>query len=448
MDIILFKHLMNDKSKRDKIFEQFIEKNKTRFENILGIVFADKRYRDIDVNSYFYKNFLPFVLNDLEKQGDNISFDKWVSIVASKKAIQARHKVNQELIQNLINKNDTASSKEAYNLLITEHNDIFWKVILKFFNHSKYNGRHKEICYIITTRFYDYWQNQINNKNEKDNQEAQKKKPINDYKGYIYKCLKNYVNTKKYRQQIDEELSVDHHDILVTNKDKTNHHNQDEEQDDLNPLTIHDKEEKRKDPIAEIYTEIDPIESETDDIVVTDDPLFSLNEDGELKPNDDDKEEDEPQEVQFDSTAISWTSERMNHCLSLISPGYAQILRLVFFEDMTREEIAEELQIPIEQVYNRINRAMVSLTREYIPYNQRKFKQLFNFYGQELKDPNQKILAEDFSSGMSIEQIACFKGMSKSKVSDLLARAFRELQKISKKDPFKFSNEKDEENYN
>ena len=413
MNLQTFKQLLADSSRKEKVFQQFTDKYKVRFKTITDTVFANKRYRlnGIDTERYFYDGFLEFVENHLKGKDDNVIFEAWVHDMAREKALAARHAANKDLIKDLTQKGGVDNWSTAYEMIFEEYEDIFKNVTNRYFADSKYRGRKEDIKYIIHSLFYGY-----------RCESGANGTPIRNYRSWLFIALRNYVNNKKNRDCIDDELGVGHYDIMPANL-KSGDDNEEEGFDMSDGGTSSDTPSQG----APSGKEGDPQFIDT----IQNAPKKSVADAGETDV------EDEPQDD-------TWAREKMQKILGQITnPTYAEIIRLRIMEKnpWTHEEIAEELDIPMDQIYNRVNRAMVCLTEAALPFIRRKLGRLLEYHAAELKSSKMREMAEDYVEGQPVEEIAKKYHMSNPDTSEMLAKAYRELQKINKRNPIEFSTE-------
>ena len=461
MDLQTFKQMLKDKARKDIVFQQFVDKYKQRFKTILGTVFAHKRYHNIDddygidIERYFYDGFQRFVINDLETQKDNANFESWVHSVATKKAADAKHEVNKELIKELTEIGGPEKWLQAYEMILVEYDNIFNFVTYKYFADNKYKGKKKEIKIVIAHLFYIY---------------RLKSGPngavVKNYPSWLRTSLKNFVIENKNREEIDKELGVDHYDItipIIITDDEGDEFDEDDfstsfmglkedtEPQDADPKNNGDNDNTEDGTNTGIQEGVDSGESlpeekdgteegqETGNNLSTDDPAFL-----DSVQNEEKQDAAYVKEVGFDEKPqqYSWAREKINQYLAMISePDYVEILRLRLMEEWSLDDIAEKLDIPEEQKYNRMNRAMVKLIQVALPDLRRHLNRLLEFHGPELKKQNMRKMAEDYADGKTIDEIAMKNKMTAGDTSKMIAIAYRELKKKDKKDPIEFSNE-------
>lgn len=420
MNLLIFRQNMEDNTHGAEFYANFIESHEARFETIMGIVFSNKRYLGIDVKSYFYRNFHEFILKELDcNPPTNISFGEWVGNVAERKAWDARHAVNEELIRVMTSKGGRDNWSDAYDLIVSEYAPIFWRVTFQCFKDSKYKHRKAEIFHIIQNLFYL----------SRGNKETKAVVIHKTFEDWLFTCLKNLANNS--RKKIDMELAIGHYDNPVDNE----HAYGQEEEGSLMPLTTLDREPGSMKQIAGEYAEIDPGEPE-EEVSLDEAPLFRINDEGEINAMDDDDENSGDSQAQDDRgkwNGGSYESRKLKEYIRKINNKlYARILHLLYFEGMSTNEAAKEIALSdgkkIENIRNEVVRATTSLVMVALPDIQEEFRNLLPYYGACL-DSRQKALSNDYANGMNIPDIARRHGMTVYQVKKDLALAFKKLAK-------------------
>lgn len=439
MDLQIFKQLLKDESRKERIFQQFAAKYRRRFETIIGTEFANERYRGIDakygidIKKCFYDGFLQFVQKNLSKtQNDNCNFEDWVHDVATKKATAARHKVNKELIKELTRLGGPENWSRAYGLIVMEYDNIFNYVTFKYFADIKYKGKKSEIKTIIENLFYIYRM-----------KSGAKGTVINKtYSGWLGVSLRNFVINSKIREEIDEEIGVDHYDITIP----INFNDSDDEYDEDNisaymmEIGINTRnqggatsEEVPFDFSGGTSEDQEPGNPYSMDIPVLLDTVQNV-------------EKQEASIVELPKASEDQESSVAKEIISKYlgqfkNSSYAEILRLRIVEGWSRSIIAEKLGTSKEQASNRLSRAMHRLITVALPDIRRRLKTLLKYYGHFLKDQMMREMAEDYCNDIGIDSIAIAYQQTVSDTTEMIVMAYRELDKYYRNDPFEYSKE-------
>ncbi len=473
MNLQIFRQLL-DSSNGARYYEQFYQKYRKDFKKILGTIFAHPRYKDIDPEPYFKKEFLLFIKKELmairgeltngqTPQDDNKIFINWVNYVGRKKAEDARHQVNKDLIIELLKVGGPENWGSAYNLIEREYDITFYAIAKKYFNNVKYKGRKKEIKEIIKTLFFLYRL-----------KSGPKGYYIPKFEGWLFKCLKNFVNAQKNREVIDKELGLDHYDTnlpLASDDEDTDEEYDDDVISDYIKRMTEIIESGDVDPVyaSEANGGANYVDEATENNMDSDgqdgenheySPSVDVTGKSESKKTKNADSEDpefldlipnsEKQEATPDSALEAETEPkdrllakiRVERYLSLIpSSDNAEVLRLIFLQEMKASEVAEELGISIDQVYNKKNRGIIDMIQVALPDIRRQFKQMFEFYGMQLKDMEMREMAELYCENWSVEDIAKEFQKTVHITSEKLAKAYNELLKISIKESIKSKKE-------
>ena len=386
MNIEKFSSLMNNEASRESAYQAFVGHYKEMFRTTIGIAFSNKIYREIDKETFFYNGFQTFLVKEVKSARKITDFDSWVREIAQKKAKEARKETNKALAKSLTEEGGVEKWMTAFSLILTEYKHVVDNVIKKCFDDPKYAGRYEEIGYVLMSLFNTY----------RIKSGASAVNTIDNFENWLFFCLRNFANNKKYREDIDAELGMGHYDIqLVVEKPSSTHSDEQGEDDD---------QKDGSDLLFDIQDEI--------------------------------------------TTIYDGGRERINKLLNLMpNQRYSELIRLLIVEEWTQEEVVEELQIPPAQIYNLVNRAMVQLVTVALPEIQRKCRKLFKLYGFRIEEEEKRLMLSDFFAGKTIEQLSIKYRMTYRAVSSELAITYRELLKIIKRDPLTF-NKDDKEDYN
>ena len=60
MTPFIFAQLLKDPNRQEECFKRFIEKNRSKFDETISIRFSTKKYEEVDVSAFFYKDFKEF----------------------------------------------------------------------------------------------------------------------------------------------------------------------------------------------------------------------------------------------------------------------------------------------------------------------------------------------------------------------------------------------------
>lgn len=385
MNIEKFSSLMNNQASRESAYKAFVSHYKEMFRTTIGIAFSNKIYKEIDKESFFFNGFQTFLMKEVRDARKISDFDSWVREVAQKKAKEARRETNKCLAKSLTEEGGVEKWMTAFSLILTEYKHTVDNVIRRCFDDTKYASRYEEIGYVLMSLFNTY----------RIKGGATAVKTIDNFENWLFRCLCNFANNKKYREDIDAELGMGHYDIQITVEKPKHSEERDDENDD--------------------HDENGGLEFDLEDEI---------------------------------TTIYDGGRERIDKLLKLMSnQRYAELIRLLIVEEWTQEEVIEELQIPAAQIYNLVNRAMVQLVTVALPDIQRRCRKLFKLYGDRVEEEEKRAMLTDFFAGKTIEQLSLKYRMTYRAVSSELAITYRELLKSIKRDPLKFENN-DQEDYN
>lgn len=385
MNIEKFSSLMNNQASRESAYQAFVDHYKEMFRTTIGIVFSNRIYKEIDKENFFYNDFQTFLVKEVRNAHKISDFDSWVREIAQKKAKDARRETNKTLAKSLTEEGGVEKWMTAFSLILTEYKHIVDNVIRKCFDDTKYVTRYEEIGYVLMSLFNTY--------RIKGGATAVNK--IENFENWLFRCLCNFANNKKNRDEIDAELGMGHYDIQITVEKPRHSEGQDEENDDQN--------------------------------------------------NNDDLQFDIQDEI---TTIYDGGRERIDKLLKLMpNQRYAELIRMLIVEEWTQEEVIEELPIPPAQIYNLVNRAMVQLVTVALPDIQKRCRKIFKLYGNRVEDVEKRAMLADFFAGKTIEQLSLKYKMTYRAVSSELAITYRELLKSIKRDPLIFEKD-DKEDYN
>ena len=227
---------------------------------------------------------------------------------------------------------------------------------------------------------------------------------IENYKNWLFVSLRNFSNNKRFRQMIDDELCVGHHDTALP--------------------SLCSPEDSEEEQVSGHTDGMTPVETGTEETMLS-------------APS---------RQAEDDGTAAD-SRTRLSRYLDLMPhQKYARLIRLLILEGRSREEVLLELDIPEAQLYNNVNRAMVQLVAVALPEIQRRCRKLFSMYAETIKDKRQRELLADFFRGASVEKLAMRHQMTRAAMAKNLATLYRELLKNIRRDPLLYSqdDEKDD----
>ena len=110
---------------------------------------STKKYEEVDVSAFFYKDFKEFVIKDLSQVDKDVLFDKWVYDLSERRVKKIRSEVNKELARNLTLKGGASNWGLACEIVYKEYRNIFKEVVSYNYKDDKYKGCKDEIEAII-----------------------------------------------------------------------------------------------------------------------------------------------------------------------------------------------------------------------------------------------------------------------------------------------------------
>ena len=387
--------LLDDQERCDETCRQLVRHYKQRFSAIIGILFADRRYSDIDKEGLFYEGLASFIRKELasaDKEGD---LDTWMLETARKKAIEARHTANRMLVKSLTEKGGVENWLNAFSLIPVEYAAVFDNVVRSCFTDGKYVDRHDEITPILAALFNQY----------RVQSGAKGPQEIASFENWLYVSLRHFANNKRYRQMIDDELGIGHHDTALPGGQR---------------------------PAGPD----DALPEDTDDGICQESGPPCLAEEAPF-----------PIVMETDHTGQD-SRMRLSRYLSLMPHRkYARLIKMLMLEGRSREEVVLELGIPEAQLYNNVNRAMVQLVTVALPDIQRHCRKQFRLYADTLRDEGQRELLAAFFNGSSVDQLALGHRMTRAAMAKKLASLYRELLKNIRRDPLQYSQDDEKDDF-
>lgn len=131
-----------------------------------------------------------------------------------------------------------------------------------------------------------------------------------------------------------------------------------------------------------------------------------------------------------------WAENKVRSYIDKIPHEYYRtILREIMLNNVSHDDFAKQQGKKKSAIYNDLSRAMDSLIVAALPDIRYRTKQLFRLYGNRLSDETSRSLMEQFYTGrQTIAEIAKQNGLTESKLSSILAKAYGELRKLASQD--------------
>lgn len=393
----IFLQLLKDTSKGEGVFDRFLQKNHTIFEQTIGITFSGDKYSDIDIKGIYYRNFMAFTIGQLEQSKQVTPFNEWVTKLAVDRVSYIRSDVNKCLVKSFLEKGGREHWDSACELIRKEYSSVIKGVVSKNFDNIKYHGYYEDILGSFFTIFYL--------------DRVEKPNPINkieDLDSYLFRMLDNLAKKKKTHDLIDKELGLDHGDVEF---DK------------------HDKSDEKESEIIEIDMSPKGFVSMVDAF---------LTEQGDCN---NDKE---------------WAEQEIEKLLALMpkpkkdtgKSSEADLIRKVMLWDCDYEELAIEENDSVGYLYTRVNRAMFTLMKVSLPYIKAKCKKIFTQNSCYLNDKYQStILEEFFFTNKSLSCMALLHGKSMPEYIKDLVNAFKKVKKLNQENIKEYPLDSDVEIY-
>lgn len=406
-----------DPSTRNEVFDKFLTKNRSIFDQAIGIMYSDPKYSEVDVKGIYYANFSKFVVHKLEKAEVGTTFEEWVSRLAKDRANEIRSSVNKELIKVLFPRTEKENWDTTCCLILEEYSNMFRYVAYKYYDNAKYNRDRANIPFILQNLFYEKRANYLLEMQAK-NPRAIVRKDGNgeteiqeNFDGYMYTMIAHFAG--RIRPEVDAELGCDHYDQTVPDK------SEDDEIDDIYNIGNDDTETPSRSDVK-IRTQ-DDADITNDETLLTDDEDFGAS-------------------VELIENLLK----------KMPNQEQAELIRKRILWRHTYEEMASEERCGIDYMRTRFNKAMDAFIKVSLPEVRNRCKTMFKKYGQSLTNEYHKsILGAFFSSNQSMSEIATSFGRGDKEFSAELVQAYKLLKKCDKKNEQKHRGKRknDDEKY-
>ena len=398
MTPFIFAQLLKDPNRQEECFKRFIEKNRSKFDETISIRFSTKKYEEVDVSAFFYKDFKEFVIKDLSQVDKDVLFDKWVYDLSERRVKKIRSEVNKELARNLTLKGGASNWGLACEIVYKEYRNIFKEVVSYNYKDDKYKGCKDEIEAILFQRFF---LSRVN---------PGPIESIENYEGWLRACLRNLAN--RDRPKVDEELGVRDGTIISFDSVQTNS------------------------TIAKTNSSESSIEDDSDSPAQPSD-ISTADEDSTLKEKDN--------EIQIiddsgDSRHVDSAIVLLESFLQLLTnPKHIEIIRAIKLEGVPVETLAEDWGCTNAAIYNMMNEAMTALVRVALPVirkrNFKKYKKCQLYFKENPKDKiysdyEESILKEFFEDGRTVEELAVEHRKLPSIMASNLRKALDKMYKV------------------
>lgn len=422
-----FLHQLKDASKQGKkdIFKRFLEKHRNTFKTIISIQYSDKKYNNIDIEEIFYKDFLAYTIEQLNRSEKSSSVDSWVLTLAEKRAKDISEKVTKYYAKHLL---QTGGRENWDDLNVILRGEAFSKIIgnivKKYFDHPKYGGYHNEIKLSLLMQLY---LSRVDNPTPIE-------KIIDDIDAYIYSMLKNLAIRKNVREAIEVDLGLrdDSADVSIYGRSDAEEYNG---IDDKSYAFDADDEGCQYD------------EDEVDD-------ESSLDDGCEMNDMEDQEEENETtvEALLHDPTSVddrAVAEQKLEKILNLMPrKDQADLLRKVMLYGYDRVELAEEMGCSRAVLDNKVSRAMIVLYEVALPQIRQECKHMVITNRDALTDEYQRdILSDYFLSNNTLKELAQKYGKKEADFTADLIKAYKKVKSISSKTKRVFVSDKDIEKY-
>lgn len=137
-----------------------------------------------------------------------------------------------------------------------------------------------------------------------------------------------------------------------------------------------------------------------------------------------------------------WAENKVRSYIDKIPHEYYRtILSAIMLDNVSHDDFAKQQGKKKSAIYNDLSRAMDSLIVAALPDIRYRTKQLFRLYGNRLSDETSRSLMEQFYTGrQTIAEIAKQNGLTESKLSSILVKAYSELRKFAAHDAASYNN--------
>ena len=401
---------LKDTSKRENVYNNFLNKYHNTFDTVISIQYSDKKYECINIGDIFYKDFQKYVVDQLEITDRAMSVDSWVLNLAKKRAKDISKEVADTLMNYVVTTGGSENWRIFFDLLGNEYKDVLNKTLDYCFRDSKYqqfkdgsNYRRlkddaKDIFFAaffedkvcLNTAPVD-----VRKKNEEDGSAD-----IDNVNSYLVTWIKNKANSK--RKEIDLLLGISNHNSI--NSGTPGPKEIDEE--DGGDILIHDG-------------------SNVDN---------SIRENGEFIDGDT-EETEKPNVVDNSSEEVVRAAKGKVKALLNLFPqskrSQAYLLHRIVIEDRTNEEMAKELNCELSVLYNRKRQAMITLTLVSLQHNIQECKKNFIKYEKYLENEYHKEILNAFLlEKTSVKQLATSFNKRKGDIYKDIALAYEEIVDI------------------
>ena len=170
----------------------------------------------------------------------------------------------------------------------------------------------------------------------------------------------------------------------------------------------------------------DSLADDTSDSIVVDSPETGIGQKMKIPEPDD----------------SDWAENKVRSYIDKIPHEYYRtVLREIMLNNISHDDFAKQQGKKKSAVYNDLSRAMDSLIVAALPDIRYRTKQLFRLYGDRLSDETaRKLMAQFYTGRQAIAEMARQNGLTESKLSSILAKAYGELRKFAAQDAVSYNN--------
>lgn len=385
-----FSYSLDEVELGGNVYKRFVEKYKNVFDEAIGILFSNEKYKIVDVPKFYYEELQAFVSQEAKKQNGECNFNEWVQRLAIKRAEIIKPIVDRHLIDAYVSMGGRSNWNNAFPLIFDLYEDVFEGVIGLCYRNEKYNGRKKEILNILHTLLYM-------------DLEKQGMKGLviqKSFKAWLATVLRNLANNK--RNVIDTELCIDHYD----SENKVENSSDDENSDDesfLQSSTTPEIEDKDN-----FYGE-----DESHD--------YGEPQESSVSNHTDDSDENGGYFVR--------ELEELLHLMP--NQHYAEVIRSIEIKGVSRSDYALRTGKTIAAVYNEINEAKTMLVRVALQNKPQRMRYIYRRSSELIEDKYQKdLLGRYLIYNVPVRRLSVIYKKREPQIWNDIIKAYRLLIKI------------------
>lgn len=397
---------LKDSTKQEEVFNSFLAKYRSTFDEAIGIKYSDKRYQVIDVKAIFYADFLEYVIEQLNSSDKtSLVSDGWVLSLADQRADDIRVKVIKSCAKHCLQSGGRENWDNFYEILRDElFAPIIGKIIKRYFDNKRYGG------------YYDYIKEELLTHLYLSRLEKHTPLKVEDFDSYLFGMFRSVAVNKKVRADIDLTLGLRSDAADVNIYGRTEAEEFDDQYDDTQEGDYQNEEDSYGG--------------------------YNRVEEGTMNGEDEDEDNEDYDETNVENIVDDvspnrkeWAEQEIERYLKLMpNKKRAEILRKIMLAKYDREELAAEMGCSRANVDVEKSRAMVDLYKVALPQIRQQCKRMVNIYKDELTDEYEKsILVDYFNSNKSLKELAEEYNKKQSDFTEDLIKAYDEVKSISDK---------------